>query len=85
MQINDYAYFSFLMEGYKVADDALKAADANTRYFGYLHRSGEWYIMQQVRSGTTVTYRFIKGASAYTTNWTAREALVYDYINVAFI
>lgn len=84
MQINDYAYFAFAFDGYRVSDDALNGGDANTRYFGYLHRSGEWYIMRQVRSGTTVAYRFVKGASGYTTAWGGREALIYDYINVAF-
>ncbi len=84
MQINDYAAFAFLYDGYKVNDQANKSGDDNTTYFGFLNRFGEWFIMQQVVSGTTLTFRFVKGASGYTTAWAAREAQTYNYINVCF-
>lgn len=84
MQINDYAAFNFLYEGYKVNDQANKVGDDTTTYFGFLNRFGEWFIMQQIVSGTTISFRFCKGNSAYTTAWIAREAQTYNYINVIF-
>ncbi len=80
----NYRAFAFLYEGYKVNDQANKSGDDNTTYFGFLNRFGEWFIMQQVTSGTTVTWRFVKGNSGYTTAFSAREAQSYDYINVTF-
>lgn len=84
MQINDYAAFAFLYEGYKVNDQANKSGDDNTTYFGYVNRFGEWFIMRQVVSGTTLSFRFAKGASGYTTAFTARESQTYDYLDVIF-
>lgn len=84
MQINDYAAFNFLYENYKVNDQANKVGDDTITYFGFLNRFGEWFIMRQSVSGTTIAFRFCKGLSAYTTAWTAREAQVYDYLDVIF-
>lgn len=71
-------------EGYKVSDAANKAGDATIRYFGYVNRRGEWFILRQTVSGTTADYRFVKGDSAYTTAWAARETQTYDYFNTIF-
>ena len=80
----DAAAFGFAYEGYKVADEADKALDSTIRYYGFLNRRGEWFIMQQTVSGTTADYRFVKGDSAYTTAWTARESQTYGYFNTIF-
>ena len=80
----DAAAFSFAYEGYKVSDEADKVGDATIRYYGFLNRAGEWFIMRQTSSGTTSDYRFVKGDSAYTTAWTARESQTYDYFNTIF-
>ena len=57
---------------YKITDidDA-----GSTKYFGFTDKDGNWFIM----SLTATEARYIKGASAYTTSWTGRAALVYDY------
>lgn len=59
-----------------------KAADlddaSTTQYFGFVTPGGAWYIM---RLDTTAgTIRHVKGAADYTTNWTGRVALTYDYL-----
>jgi hypothetical protein len=80
----DAAAFGFAYEGYKVSDEADKTGDATIRYFGFLNRRGEWFIMRQDVAGTTIDYRFVKGDSAYTTAWAARESQTYDYFNAIF-
>lgn len=77
MNLNDGMTFEFAYEGYKLSDQLPKAADATIMYFGYVNREGEWYIAE--RNSTTGTYRYTRGASGYTTAWTAREANNYDY------
>jgi hypothetical protein len=84
MHINDYAAFAFLYDGYKVNDQANHTGNDNITYFGFLNKFGEWFIMKQTTSGTTVSFRFAKGNSAYTTAWTARESQTFDYIDVTF-
>lgn len=80
----DAAAFGFAYEGYKVADETDKAGDSTIRYYGFVNRRGEWFIMRQTVSGTTTDYRFVKGDSAYTTAWTARESQTFDYFNTIF-
>lgn len=84
MQINDYAAFSFAYDGYKVNDQANNTGDANITYFGFVNKFGEWFIMRQTVSGTTLSFRFYKGASGYTTGWSARQTFTYDYLDVIF-
>jgi hypothetical protein len=52
----------------------------DTGYYGYLKADGSWYIMQEI-SGA---YRYIKGDSDYSTAWTGRAGLSYDYFNQVF-
>jgi hypothetical protein len=51
-----------------------------TDYYGFLDVDGKWYIM----SKTTTAIRYTKGSKAYTTNWTNRASLTYDYFNNTF-
>ena len=46
-------------------------------YIGYTAKDGKWFIKQYSPSAGTM--RFIKGDTAYTTNWTGKAGLVYDY------
>jgi hypothetical protein len=57
---------------YKITDidDA-----GSTKYFGFTDKDGNWFIM----SLTTTQARYIAGTSAYTTAWTGRAGLSYDY------
>jgi glycosyltransferase A (GT-A) superfamily protein (DUF2064 family) len=61
---------------YKISD----LADGNTSYFGFLKSDGSWYIM----SLTETEARYVKGDDDYSTNWTDRESLTYDYYNNIF-
>ncbi|HEY9824926.1 MAG TPA: hypothetical protein V6D19_05725 [Stenomitos sp.] len=54
--------------------------DEAAGYYGFLTASGAWYI-QRV---TPTTVRYAAGTEGYTTAWTGRAALIYDYYNVVF-
>lgn len=69
------------LAGYTLSD---KDDDASPNYYGYLAKDGSWYIMKETVVAGADTYRFIKGASGYTTNWTNRASLSYDYFNTVF-
>ena len=65
-------------DGYKVSelDDTTLPA-----YYGFVHKSGAWYIMKEASDGT---YRYTKGSSGYSTNWTDRDTLTYGYFDDIF-
>jgi len=84
LTLQDTFAFGFGYDGYKVSDQTEKSGDSNVIYFGFLNRRGEWFIMRQTVSGVTTDYRFVKGDSAYTTAWNARESQTYDYFNTIF-
>lgn len=50
-------------------------------YYGFLALDGSWYIQKFTASGTI---RYTKGDSDYTTNWTNRVSLTYDYFDAVF-
>lgn len=62
---------------YKISD--LDEAGA-TKYYGNLDDAGNWYILQL----TSTAARYAKGTSAYTTAWTGRAGLTYDYFDAVF-
>lgn len=68
-------------DGYKITeiDDA-----GNDSYTGYIKKGGAWYIVKEIGSGTDSSYRYAKGASSFTTNWTNRASLTYDYYDNVF-
>lgn len=55
-----------------------------TTYYGFVNKLGNWYISKQVVAGNEISWRFTKGASAYSTAFTNRAALTYDYYNSVF-
>lgn len=65
-------------DGYEITniDDASTPA-----YYGFVKSTGAWYIMEE---GATGAYRYAKGASSFSTNWTGRALLSYDYFNNVF-
>ena len=65
---------------YKPSD--MDASSATANYFGFLDPSGDWYILQLNLS--TGAARYAKGSSNYTTNWTGRASLTYDYFSNVF-
>jgi hypothetical protein len=64
--------------GYKLAD----IEDATTTYLGYLKDDGSWYITKL--DLTVNSFRYAKGTADYSTNWTARASLTYDYYASVF-
>jgi hypothetical protein len=66
---------------YSIAD---KDADASPNYYGFTDAFGAWYIMKETVSAGADTYRYCKGANDYTTNWTNRASLSYDYFYTVF-
>lgn len=66
---------------YQTSD--IDVASSTVTYIGAVDRAGNWYIKKiDMTSGTT--FRFIKGTSNYTTNWTNRASLTYDYFHIVF-
>lgn len=64
-------------DGYKISD-----IDSSTpAYYGFTEKSGKWFIM---REGSSGDYRYAKGSSAFSTNWTSRASLTYDYFDNVF-
>jgi hypothetical protein len=65
-------------DGYRVneVDDASLPS-----YYGFINQDGAWYIAREDSSGS---WRYSKGSSSFSTNWTGRAALAYDYFDVTF-
>ncbi len=65
-------------DGYEVTeiDDV-----SSPSYYGFLKNNGAWYIMKEEASGA---YRYTKGTTSFSTNWTNRASLTYDYFNSIF-
>ena len=53
---------------------------SNPKYYGYLSGIGTWIIMQQ--NTATGAHRYAVGKTDFSTNWTGRAALSYDYFNL---
>lgn len=66
---------------YQIAD---KDDDASPNYYGFTRPDGYWYILKETVSAGADTYRYATGTSAYTTAWTGRAGLSYDYFDVKF-
>jgi hypothetical protein len=66
-----------LTDGYKITeiDDSIIA------YYGFTHKDNSWFIMRL--DTDTGSFRYARGSSQFTGNWTNRESLKYDYyVNV---
>lgn len=72
LNLSEVAIESDPLIAYKTTD--LDTANA-TKYVGYTDVDGNWFI----KKITATEIRFIKGTSNYTTNWTNRSSLTYDY------
>lgn len=68
-------------DGYKITE--IDDAGSDT-YTGYIKRGGAWYIVKEIGSGTDSSYRYTKGGSDFTTNWTNRTGLTYGYYDSVF-
>jgi hypothetical protein len=67
--------------GYFISD---KDDDATPNYYGFVDKDGNWYILKETVSAGADTYRYAKGTTGYTTAWTGRAGLTYDYFYNTF-
>lgn len=67
---------------YKISD--MDNGNATYDYFGFLRKDGYWYIMRQDKSGGDSVFRYDSGTSGYSTAWTGRAGLSYQYFNLEF-
>ena len=65
-------------DGYKIA----QLDDSAPAYYGYLDKDGNWFILKV--DDTTGEYRYTKGASNFSTNWTGRAGLTYALYDSVF-
>ncbi len=63
--------------GYKISE----IDDSNPTYFGYIDRTGRWYIMKETDTGS---FRYARGEENFTKNWKNRANLVYGLYDSAF-
>lgn len=64
-------------DGYKITE----LDDSSPAYYGFVDKTGAWFIMKE---GSDGTYRYAKGSSNFSTNWTNRGSLSYDYFDAVF-
>lgn len=64
-------------EGYSIS----QIDDSPTAYFGFINNMGQWFIMRQ---DTDNSYRYSRGDKDFTSNWTDRTKLEYDYFDNVF-
>lgn len=55
--------------------------DSSPAYYGFVDAGGAWYILKEDSAGA---YRYAKGSSSFSTNWTNRASLFYDYYHNVF-
>lgn len=68
------------LDKYRPSDQDLSG---DPSYYGFLDRSGNWYILRQNLS--TGEFRYAKGSSEYATNWGNRSTtLTYDLFSEVF-
>ena len=56
--------------------------DGSPSYYGYVDKNGNWYITKE--DTLTGQYRYAKGETSFSDNWTGRASLTYDYFSNTF-
>ncbi|MBI3290370.1 hypothetical protein HYZ78_03150 [Candidatus Microgenomates bacterium] len=64
-------------DGYKISE----LDDSSPAFYGFIRKDGAWFIMKE---GTSGDYRYTAGSSSFSTNWTNRSSLSYDYFHNVF-
>jgi len=67
-------------DGYEISD----VDDASVpAYYGFVHKTGAWYILKEASDGT---YRYVKGSSGYSAGWDDRDdpGTNYEYFDTVF-
>lgn len=65
-------------DGYTVSEIDDSGSDI---YYGFLNKDGAWYIQKETSDGG---YRYVKGSSGFSTYWSLRDTLTYNYFNEVF-
>ena len=68
--------------GYVATDQSFDGVA--TTYWGFLDKIGSWYIQRQVVAGNDIAWRYARGWGGYTTAWTGRAGLSYNYYDTEF-
>lgn len=63
-------------DGYKISE----VDDSSPAYYGFTNKDGAWFVMKE----NAGVYRYTKGSSGFSTNWTSRASLTYDYYHNVF-
>lgn len=66
-------------DGYSITE----LDDSTPAYYGFVNKLGQWFIMRE-DSTSTPHYGYIKGDSDFSTNWTGRVSMSYDYFDNVF-
>jgi hypothetical protein len=67
-----------MTDGYEITEIDDSGTNA---YYGFVNKTGAWYITKEDSAGA---FRYTKGSSAFTTGWTGRTSLTYDYFDAVF-
>ncbi len=67
--------------GYNISDTDEAVGDG-TSYFGYLYKTGAWYIQKGVTSSTVTNFTYVKGDSGY--DFSNRASESYDTFDNIF-
>lgn len=55
--------------------------DSTPAYYGFVNKDGGWYITKEDNDGS---YRYNKGTGNFSSNWSSRASLTYDYFDAIF-
>lgn len=64
-------------DGYNISE----LDDSTPAYYGFTNKVGNWFVMKEDATGS---FRYCKGDAGFTTNWTNRASLTYDYFDSVF-
>jgi len=64
-------------DGYSIA----QVDDATPSYYGYQDKDGNWYIIKEDSDGS---FRYCRGYSNFSSFWSSRSSLTYDYFENVF-
>lgn len=65
-------------DGYRISE----IDDNDTAFYGFTGKNGAWFIMKE--ESDTGSFRYSKGESNFSVNWTNRKDLQYDYFHYIF-
>lgn len=65
-------------DGYRISE----IDDNVITFYGFINKDGAWYVMRE--DPDTGSFRYCRGDSNFSGNWTNREKLKYDYYSNVF-